>query len=106
MHTFMICIPGSKEEAKFEAVADRSEVLVFSGRSGHEGAIGIVAVLYRGSTEKHSLRKFLDREESQTMFKAELLSLSLAAELLRGESQVWSLTIGVDSQATICATGH
>jgi len=40
------------------------------------------------------------------MFKAELLGLSLAAELLRGESQVQSLTIGVDSQAMIHVTGH
>jgi len=59
----MVRIPGSKEEAKLEAVADRSEVLVFSDGSGHEGGIGVAAVLYRGGTEKHSLRKFLDSEE-------------------------------------------
>ena len=40
-----------------EAVADRSEVSVFSDGSGHEGGIGVVAVLYRGRTEKFPLRK-------------------------------------------------
>jgi len=53
----MVRIPGSKEEAKLEAVADRSEVSVFSDGSGHEGGIGVVAVLYRGRTEKFPLRK-------------------------------------------------
>ena len=40
------------------------------------------------------------------MFKAELIGLSSATELLRGESQVQSLTIRVDSQAMIRTTGH
>src|SRR5882724_3587844 len=75
--TFMVCIPGSKEEAKQEAVADCSEVSVFSEWSGHEGGIGVVAVLYRGSAEKCLLRKILGSEESHTMFEAELLGLSL-----------------------------
>ena len=39
MCTFAIHIPGSKEEAKLEAAADRSEVSVFSDWSGHEGGV-------------------------------------------------------------------
>ena len=39
MHTFVTRIPGSKEEAKLEAAADRSEVSVFSDWSGHEGGV-------------------------------------------------------------------
>jgi len=48
MHTFATCIPGSKEEAKLEVVADRSKVSVFSDGSRHEGGVGAAAVLYRG----------------------------------------------------------
>jgi len=40
-----------------EAVADKSEVLVFSDGSGHEGGIGVAAVLYRGGTEKTLIEK-------------------------------------------------
>ena len=32
--------------------------------------------------------------------------LSLAVEMVKGKRQVWSLTIGVDSQAVMHATGH
>src|SRR5882724_561888 len=106
MCTFTTRIPGSKEEAKLEVVADRSEVSVFSDGSGHEGGVRAVAVLYRGGSEKHMLRKFLGSEEIHTMFKAELLGLSLAAEMLKGETLVWSLTIGVNSHAMMWATRH
>jgi len=40
------------------------------------------------------------------VFKAELISLSLAAELVKDERQVQSLTIGIDSQAMMCAIRH
>jgi len=104
--TIMVCILDSKEEAKLMVVADRSEVSVFSDRSGHEGGIGMAAVLYRGGEEKCSLRKFLGSEERHMVFKADLLGLSLAAEMVKGKRQVWSLTIGIDSQAMMHATGH
>jgi len=106
MHTFTTHIPGSKEEAKLEAVADRSEVSVFSDRSGHEGGIGALAVLYRGRAEKRMLRKFMGSEETHTVFEAEVLGLSLAMEMLKGETLVQSLTIGVNSQAVMWATWH
>jgi len=64
----MVCIPSSKEEAKLEAAADRSEVLVFSDGSGHGWGIGAVAVLYRGRAKKHLLRNFLGSEERHTVF--------------------------------------
>jgi len=44
-NTFTVCIPDSREEAKLAAVADRSEVSVFSDGSGYEGGIGAAAVL-------------------------------------------------------------
>jgi len=48
----MVRIPGSKEEAKQEAATDHSEILVFSDGLGHEGSIGVGAVLYRAGMEK------------------------------------------------------
>jgi len=87
-------------------VADRSEVLVFSDGSGHEGGVGAVAMLYRGRVEKCVLRKFMGSEETHMVFEAELLGLSSATEMLKGETLVWSLTIGVDSQAAMWATRH
>jgi len=95
----MVCIPGPKEKAKLEVAADRSEILVFSDGLGHEGGISVVAVLYRGRAEKCLLRKFLGSEERHTVFKAELLTLSLAVEMMKDERQVWSITISIDSQA-------
>jgi len=38
--------------------------------------------------------------------KLSLLGLSLAAEMVKGERQVRSLTIGADSQATMRTIGH
>src|SRR5882724_2122582 len=104
--TFTTLIPGSKEEAMLEVAADRSEVSVFSDGSGHEGGIGAVAVLYRGGAEKHMLRKFMGSKETHTVFEAELFWLSLAVEMVKGETLVQSLTIGVDSQAAMRATRH
>ena len=65
-----------------------------------------MAVLYRAGAEKCLLRKFLGSKETHTVFEAELLGLSLAAEMLKGEMQVQSLTISVDSQAMMQATRH
>src|SRR5882724_9590842 len=45
-------------------------------------------------------------EERHMVFEAELLGLSLAVEMVKGERQVRSLTIGVNSQAAMHAIGH
>jgi len=50
--------------------------------------------------------KFLGSKERNTVFEAGFLGLSLAAEMLKDERQVWSLTISIDSQAKMWATGH
>src|SRR5882724_6088924 len=69
--TFIISIPGSKEEAKQEAATDCSEILVFLDGLGHKGGIGGVAVLYRGGAEKRSLWKHMGSKDRHTVFKAE-----------------------------------
>jgi len=86
-----------------EAAADRSEATVFSDRSGHEGAIGTAAVLYRGSVEKKATKKFMGSEDRHMVFKAELPGMSMAVELIKNERQIRTLTLGVDSQAALRA---
>ena len=61
----------------------------------------MVAVLYKGGKEKKSVRKFMGSEDRHTVFEAELLCLSLAAELIKDERQIQTLTLGVDSQAVL-----
>ena len=104
MLNFMVCIPDSKEEAKQEVEANRSEAMVFSDGLGHEGAIGMAAVLYRGSVEKKAMKKFMGSEDRHMVFKAELLGLSLTAELIKDKRQIQTLTMGVDSQAALHTT--
>ena len=45
-------------------------------------------VVYRHRVEQGALRKQLGSEEQHTVFEAELLSLSLAAELISKERSV------------------
>src|SRR5882724_10438583 len=104
--SFATSIPATKEEAITEATVDRSEVWVFSDRLGQGGKIGTAAVLFRGGVEKWVVRKYMGTEEKHTIYKAELVRLSLAAELLKQEWHVQTLVIGADSQAVIQAIGH
>src|SRR5882724_6807610 len=102
----MICIPDSKEEAMKDAVTNRSEATLFSDGSGYEGAIGMAAVLYRGSVEKKATKKFMGSEDRHTVFKAELLGMSMAVELIKDKRQIRTLTLGIDSQAALCAISN
>jgi len=45
-------------------------------------------VLFRGGVEKWVVRKYIGTKEKHTIYKAELVMLSLAAELLKQEWQV------------------
>jgi len=104
--SFATSIPSTKEEAITEAAADRSEVWVFLDGSGQGGKIGSAAVLFRGGVEKWAVRKYMGTKEKHTVYEAELVRLSLAAELMKQEWHVQTLTIGADSQAVIQAIGH
>jgi len=61
--------------------------------SGQNGQMGTVAVLYRHGVEQGLLRKQLGSEEWHTIFKAEVLGLSIAVKLISKESQVRSTII-------------
>src|SRR5882724_285558 len=104
--SFATSIPATKEEAITEAAVDRSEVWVFLDGLGQGGEIGSASVLFRGGVEKQAVRKYMGTEEKHTIYEAELVRLSLAAELLKQEWHVQTLVIGADSQAVIQAIGH
>jgi len=72
-------------------------MLVYSDGSGLEGEVSAAMVLYRDGVEGWSLREHLGRDSNAHMvFEAKLVSMMLAAELVRAERQVRTVTIGVE----------
>ena len=83
-----------------------SEVIAYLDGSGLNGQIGAAMVLYKGKTEQGTLRKHIGSEERHTIFKAELLGLSLAAKLIKTKAHIQSAVIIANSQAVILVTRH
>ena len=101
---FPIHIPMTKARALEETVMIWNKTTVYSDRSGQDRQIGAVAVLCRNGVEWSMLRVYLGSADQHTVYKAELLGLSLAAKLIRTESGV--LSNHRHSQATILVTWH
>ena len=74
---------------------------MFSDRLGQGGGIGAAAVLFRVGVEKQVGRMYMGTEEKHTVYKAELVGLSLVVELMKQEWQAQTLRISADSQAAI-----
>jgi len=53
---------------------------VYSNGSGIGGEVGMAAVLFRNGEEWRVLGKYLGKEEHHTVFKAEVMGLTLTAE--------------------------
>jgi len=98
-------IPFSKELVVKEAEEAQEVIKIFLDGSCLEGGIGAVAVLFRGGVEKRSVRMRLGKEGEHTVFEAELMGLTLAAELLCSELVVDTAMLGADSQAALRALG-
>ena len=81
----------------------RKEVKVFSDGSCIEGKVGAAAVLFHDSQEKRVARKHLGLDCEHTVFEAEVVGLTLAAELICAEWNIESVMLGADSQAEIRA---
>ena len=79
---------------------------VFSDGSCIDGMVGAAAVLFRQGTEAGILRKNMGAECWHTVYEAEVVGLTLAAELLKRERFVEATTIGADSQAAIRAMSN
>jgi len=79
------------------------EVKVFSDGSCIKGKVGAAAVLFRDSQEKRVARKHLGPDCEHTVFEAEVVGLTLAAELICAKWNIESVMLGEDSQAAIRA---
>jgi len=65
----------------------QADVRVYSDGSGMDGDIGAATVLYRNGEMKAILKRHLGSEDRHTVFEAEVVGLSLAAELIQGGEQ-------------------
>jgi len=77
----------------------RNTVVVYLDGSGKDGQAGTVAV-------QGMLRAHMGSLDQNTIFKAKVLGMSLAAELIKAERRPQLATIRVDSQAMILMTRH
>ncbi|KNZ80707.1 hypothetical protein J132_04796 [Termitomyces sp. J132] len=104
---FTTHIASSKEEA-LEAIRlthDHASTTIYCDGSGYEGGIGASVVLYVDNEERSSLRYFLSLATEHTVYKAEIVGMTLGLHLLHGFSKQLQglMAIGTDSQALICA---
>ena len=97
-------IPASRVAAIEAAQAVQADVKVFSDGLGIDGNIGAATVLYKNGEVKSILRKQLGSADRHTVFEAEVVCLSLAAELVIAESNVPMAVIRSDSQVAIRET--
>ena len=77
-----------REEAIEEVTKVRCEVQVYVDGSGINGGVGAVAVLFRNGHEKRVLTKHLGKGKDHTVFEAEVVGLTFAAELVRAEAHI------------------
>jgi len=65
-----------------------------------EGKVGAAARMFRQG-ELHALRKHIRDECHHTVYEAEVIRLTLAAEIIARENFIEDAIIGADSQAEI-----
>ena len=96
-------IAGSREEAIAKDKQNQTAIKIYTDSSGHEGRIGMAAVLYRQGQEKAHLWYQLGRKEKHTVYKAECVGVMLAIKLAAGEWGAQVISIDTDNQAAIKA---
>ena len=99
-------IANTKEKAIQEEAADMAEIKVYMDGSGVEGNIGAAAVLRRrGRRGWRVSRCRVGKAEHHEVFEGEATGLVLAMDLVWGEKRVREVSIYMDNQAAITATG-
>ena len=93
------------EIALQEELTDRTDIKVYSDGSGIDGKIGASAVLIRGGEVKGKLRYQLGSDKQHTVYEGEGIGMVLGLELICMEQQVIMVSMGIDNQAAIMATG-
>jgi ribonuclease HI len=94
-----------KEAAMRDDERDWADIKIYTDGSGLEGSIGAAAVLYRNGRLQSKLRYRLGMTKKHLVYEGEGVGMVLGLELLRGQQNVSTVSIGIDNQATIVATG-
>lgn len=95
-------------ETRQEAITDDSEaremLRIYADGSGCDGGIGAAAVLIRGDRLPKHIQYYLGTTEEHTVYEAEAVGITLAAELIKAErAGASSAAIAIDNQAVIYA---
>ena len=99
-------IPENKEQAGERELNNEADIKVYLDGSGYKGGVGAAAVLYRGFRPMKTLRYYLGTLREHTVYEGECVGMMLGLELIRRETGwVSEMTMGVDNQAAITATG-
>jgi ribonuclease HI len=97
---------NTKEAAIEKEAEDKANIKVYTDGSGVEGKVGASAVLKREGIRGWKVRRFnVGKAEHHEVFEGEAVGLVLAMELVRGEKRVREVSIYMDNQAAITATG-
>ena len=99
-----VVILATKMQAVKEAEEAKDDIKVFSDGSCIDSKVGVAAVLFRGREEFRSIRKLLGSDDEHTMFEAEMVGLTLEAELVCTERVIGLAMLGADSQEALRAT--
>ena len=77
------------------------EMSVYSDSSGIDRKIGAAAIMFKQGVETCTLRKLVGDECHHTVYKAKVVGLTLAAQLIASENLIEHAIIGTDNQAAI-----
>ncbi|KAG1855276.1 hypothetical protein F4604DRAFT_1932335 [Suillus subluteus] len=94
-------IAPSKHQAIQEHAQVQDIIQVYCDGSGHQGGIGAAAILFRAGCHPRTLCFYLGTDDEQTVYEAEAVGLSLAAELIATEDLVFPISICIDNQVAI-----
>ncbi|OJA11398.1 hypothetical protein AZE42_03955 [Rhizopogon vesiculosus] len=97
-------VAQSTEEAIIEDTIAQEDLRVYSDSSAVDGGVGAAAVLMRGDVAVRRKRLYLGSDKEHTVYKAELIGMILAVQLLKEEGGKGTPVLGVDNQAAITAT--
>ncbi|KAG1762216.1 hypothetical protein EDD22DRAFT_778685 [Suillus occidentalis] len=94
-----------RETAIAEHVQLEDNIQINCDRSGLKSNIGTVAVLFRTGSCPRTLRFHLSKDEEHTVFEAEEVGLTLAAQLLKMEEDLeFPISISIDNQVALRAS--
>lgn len=96
-------IAVDKDTAYKEGMDSTVGTRVYTDGSDIDGGVGATAVLFKNGQRRGTLRSYLGESARHMVYEAELVGISLAAQLLLREHCGQEVKLGTDSQAAIKA---